>query len=57
VEVGMKVKITRSTVAAGKDVYAGQVYEIPDRDAEVLIRMGKAEPVTEEKEKPKGSKK
>jgi len=49
----MKVKITRSTVAAGKDVYAGQVYEIPDRDAEVLIRMGKAEPVTEEKEKPK----
>lgn len=38
----MKVKILRDTVADGRDVYAGDVYDISDSDARLLIRMGKA---------------
>lgn len=57
----MRVKILRSTVADGKDVYAGKIYEISDRDAKLLIQMGKAvevkeEKITEEKAVKKGGK-
>ncbi len=45
----MRVKILRSTVASGRDLSAGEVYDLPSRDASILIRMGKAEPAGEEK--------
>lgn len=39
----MQVKITRSTVAAKQFVKAGQVYDLPDADARLLLQIGKAE--------------
>lgn len=38
----MKVKILKSTVADFHRVEVGQVYDLSDRDAEILIRAGKA---------------
>ena len=38
----MQVKITRTTVADGKFVHAGQVYDLPDADARTLMQLGKA---------------
>lgn len=38
----MQVKITRTTVADGQTVKAGQVYDLPDADARTLLQLGKA---------------
>lgn len=38
----MTVRILRSTVADGRDVFAGEVHDLSERDAAILIRMGKA---------------
>lgn len=45
----MKVRILRSTVADGRCVYVGEIYDISDNDAKKLIQMGKAVAVVEEK--------
>lgn len=42
----MQVKITRTTVAAKQFVMAGEVYDLPDADARLLIQLGKAVAVT-----------
>lgn len=44
----MKVKVTRTTVADGKFVHAGQVYDLPDADARTLMQLGKAVPADAE---------
>lgn len=41
----MKIKITRTTVANKQFVLAGQVYDLPDADARLLVQLGKAEAV------------
>lgn len=38
----MQVKITRTTIANGQTVKAGQVYDLPDADARTLLQLGKA---------------
>lgn len=38
----MQIKITRTTVADGQTVKAGQVYDLPDADARTLLQLGKA---------------
>lgn len=38
----MQVKITRNTIADGKPVRAGQVYDLPAADARALMQLGKA---------------
>jgi hypothetical protein len=38
----MQVKITRTTVANKQFVHAGQVYDLPDEDARMLLQIGKA---------------
>ena len=38
----MKIKIIRTTVASGKRVEAGKSYDVSDRDADILTKMGKA---------------
>lgn len=38
----MQVKITRNTIADGKPVMAGQVYDLPAADARALLQLGKA---------------
>jgi hypothetical protein len=38
----MQVKITRTTVANKQFVLAGQVYDLPDADARMLLQLGKA---------------
>jgi len=42
-EKTLKVKILKTTVAGGKDVKKGQVVDVSNKDAEVLVRYGKAE--------------
>lgn len=44
----MQIKITRNTIADGKVVKAGEVYDLPDADARTLLQLGKAELVTVE---------
>jgi hypothetical protein len=39
----MRVLILRDTVANGAPVFAGQVYDLPDADAAMLLRLRKAE--------------
>lgn len=39
----MRMLILRDTVANGAPVFAGQVYDLPDADAAVLLRLRKAE--------------
>ena len=43
----MKIRILKSTVADGRFVKAGRVEDISDRDAVLLLRMGKAEAMDE----------
>jgi len=38
----MKIKVLRSTVCGGKDLVAGKIYEIEEKDANLLIALGKA---------------
>jgi hypothetical protein len=39
----MRVKITRNTVADRRPVRVGEVHDLSDADARVLIQLGKAE--------------
>ena len=41
----MRVKITRTTVAASSFVKVGQVIDLPDAEAKMLIAIHKAVPV------------
>jgi hypothetical protein len=47
----MKIKILRSTVCGGEAVEAGQIVEAGERDAVLLIALGKAIPVKDDGEK------
>jgi len=47
----MKVRITRSCVAEGKDLSKGKVYDLPDKVAKFLIALNKAEEVKGAKSK------
>lgn len=38
----MKILILKSTMADGRPVQAGQVEDVSDTDARILLRMGKA---------------
>jgi hypothetical protein len=38
----MKVFTLRSTVASGVALEAGNVYEVSDEDAQILVRLGRA---------------
>lgn len=38
----MKVLITRTTMADGRKVREGSIEDLPDRDAAILIELGKA---------------
>lgn len=50
----MKILCTRNVMASGQALEAGSTYDVSDKDAEILIRMGKAEEAKEEaKPKPK----
>jgi len=40
-----RVKILRSTMASGKRCEEGKTVSVSERDAEILVRMGKAERV------------
>ncbi|MEM4234907.1 MAG: hypothetical protein QXU75_07145 [Candidatus Methanomethylicaceae archaeon] len=55
----MKIKILRNTVCKGQAVEAGDVIEVDERDALILIALGKAERAIEAEEKavlPRGEK-
>lgn len=39
----MKVKILRNTFCSGELVEEGKVYDLPDQEAGILIRLRKAE--------------
>lgn len=41
----MKVKILRTTVADKQFVRAGEVYDLSDSEAKLLIQLGKAEAI------------
>lgn len=41
----MQVKILRTTIADGQVVRAGQVYDLSDADARLLLQIGKAQAV------------
>lgn len=43
----MQVKITRTTVAADSFVKVGQIIDLPEAEARMLIAIHKAEPVEE----------
>lgn len=43
----MKVKVLRGTRASGKQLKPGDVANIADADAKILIRMGKVEKAAE----------
>lgn len=42
------VLILRSTVCSGKDLIAGKTYELEEKKANLLIRLGKAKAVDDE---------
>lgn len=44
----MQVKILRTTIADGQVVRAGQVYDLSEADARLLLQLGKAEPMVAE---------
>ena len=49
------IKVLRGCGASGKSLTAGTVYSVPaqvsQKDADLLIRLGKAEPATSKKRK------
>lgn len=49
----MQVKILRTTIADGQVVRAGQVYDLSDADARLLVQLGKAQPA-DAQEQPAG---
>jgi hypothetical protein len=48
----MRVRITRTTVASDGFVRVGQVVDLPEADAKMLIAIHKAVPVDDEPEAP-----
>jgi len=48
----MRVRITRTTVASDGFVRIGQVVDLPEADAKMLIAIHKAVPVDDEPEAP-----
>ena len=42
------ITITRSTVCAGKDLIAGKTYELEDKNADLLVGLGKAKEIESE---------
>jgi hypothetical protein len=50
----MKVFTLRSTIASGVALEAGNVYEVSDEDAQILVRLGR---VTTELPAPKSTRK
>ena len=38
----MKIKALRNTAASGQELTAGEVYDVSEQDARILIQMGKA---------------
>ncbi len=53
----MKILAIRNVIASGQPLEAGKVYELTAEDADVLMRMGKAEPAPAEEAKPKTARK
>tara|TARA_Y100001938_G_C7751272_1_gene264024 strand:+ start:61 stop:288 length:228 start_codon:yes stop_codon:yes gene_type:complete len=43
----MKIKALKNTSASGQSLEVGKIYDVSDKDAEILIRMKKAEASTE----------
>ena len=43
----MKIKALKNTSASGQSLEVGKNYDVSDKDAEILIRMKKAEESTE----------
>lgn len=43
----VKVEIIESTIVSGKAYQAGKVVELPERDALLLIQIGRAKPYIE----------
>ena len=39
----MKIKALKNTSASGQSLEVGNIYNVSDKDAEILIRMNKAE--------------
>lgn len=46
----MRVRITRNTVAAKRDVFEGDIPDLEPREAAILVQMGKARPLDREDE-------
>ena len=46
----MKIFTTRGVIASGQALEAGSVYDVSDKDASILIAMGKAREATAEDE-------
>lgn len=53
----MKVQILRATIANKRPVFPGKVYDLPEKEAQILIVMGKAREVLKEKEAKEDTKK
>jgi hypothetical protein len=49
----MQVRVVRDTVADGRVVTAGEVVDLPAQDAATLLRLGKAEALTDPPPVPK----
>lgn len=47
-----KIKILVNTLCSGKKVKAGQIVEVADIEARLLVNLNKAEPVVGEAKKP-----
>lgn len=43
----VRVEITEQTVASSKDVFVGEVHDLPENEAQYLIRAGKARATSE----------
>ena len=50
----MQIKITRNTVAAERAVKVGQVIDLPEAEARMLIAIRKAEAVVDQPPEPAG---
>lgn len=40
----MRIRITRATICQGRPAGEGTILDVDDREAELLVRLGKAEP-------------
>lgn len=53
----MKVQILRATIANKRPVFPGKVYDLPEKEAQILIAMGKAREIPNKKETREDTKK